>query len=127
MYKMNSAGEILPFTEMGSEYYNSSDPYEGALIEYLNSLVDIADGDFNISYTHVSQASKRVHKTSSFTAAVQDIEDGLVDFAVGPFWITGERLQMTSYTVPLCEFAASIYRSAFGLESFSHMSTPLSS
>jgi len=41
-----------------------------------------------------------VHPASSFTAAVQDIEDGLVDMAVGPFWVTSQRLQMASFSLP---------------------------
>jgi len=32
---------------------------------------------------------------------VQDIEDGLVDMAVGPFWITGQRLKIASFTLPI--------------------------
>ena len=40
-------------------------------------------------------------KYSSFTAAVQDIEDGLVDMSVGPFWITAQRLQMAAFTIPI--------------------------
>lgn len=66
----------------------------------------------------------------SFTAAVQDIHDGLVDMAVGPFWITvsaghsseltwspdirkanfvdgarpqGQRLKMTGFTIPIAQ------------------------
>jgi len=35
-----------------------------------------------------------VHPQSSFTAAVQDIMDGLVDMSVGPFWITSEFLNI---------------------------------
>ena len=50
----------------------------------------ISKGDIqNITYTSRSKASSHVHPTSKFTAAVQDIEDGLVDMSVGPFWITG--------------------------------------
>jgi len=108
MYKRNLEDNGLVATEdheyydnLGSEYYNNSIPYEGAIIDYFDSLMGIADGDFNIEYTYGSRASRRVHEASTFTAAVQDIEDGLVDAAVGPFWITGPRLQMTSFTVPL--------------------------
>jgi hypothetical protein len=51
----------------------------------------ISNGDIkNISYTYRSKSSSLVHPKSSFTAAVQDIADGLVDISVGPFWITGE-------------------------------------
>ncbi|KAL7533390.1 hypothetical protein ACHAXR_007666, partial [Thalassiosira sp. AJA248-18] len=65
------------------------------------SLMRIAEGELNISYTFGSQSSRRVHPTSSFTAVIQDIEDGLVDAGVGPFWVTGSRLEMTSFTIPL--------------------------
>ena len=49
------------------------------------------------------QASHLVHPGSAYTAAVQDIEDGLQDMAVGTFWVTGERLKMAPFTVPLCK------------------------
>ena len=57
-----------------------------------------------MTYTHTSKASLKMYPTSSFTAAVQDVENGLVDMALGPFWITGQRLKMTTFTVPLGEF-----------------------
>lgn len=37
----------------------------------------------------------------SFTAAVRDIQNGLVDMSIGPFWITDERLEMSAFTLPL--------------------------
>ena len=61
----------------------------------------ISKGDIqSMNFTHRSRVSGIVHPASSFTAAVQDIEDGLVDMAVGPFWVTSQRLQMTSFSLP---------------------------
>jgi hypothetical protein len=40
-----------------------------------------------------------LYPDSSFTAAVQDIEDGLVDMAVGPFWITGEQFYICIFKI----------------------------
>ena len=45
-----------------------------------------------------------MHPTSIFTAAIQDVKDGLVDMAVGPYWVTGERLRLTSFTIPFRKF-----------------------
>ena len=44
---------------------------------YFNSLMEISEGRLNISYTFASEAGKLVHPSSKFTAAVQDISDGL--------------------------------------------------
>ena len=61
----------------------------------------ISNGDIqSMNFTHRSRVSGIVHPASSFTAAVQDIEDGLVDMAVGPFWVTSQRLQMASFSLP---------------------------
>ena len=99
-YKRNvNTGEIL--SEPGEEYWNTSIPFEGAMIDYLDQLQQLADGDFDVQYTFGSKASKLVHPSSSYTAIVQDVKDGLIDMAVGPIWITGERLRISSYTVPL--------------------------
>ena len=73
----------------GQNMFNESVPFEGATINFFNSLEDLADGDFSIAYTHGSKAANNLYPTSSYTAAIQDVEDGLVDLAVGPFWVTG--------------------------------------
>lgn len=83
--------------------HTNSIPFEGVLINYLNALQDLSNNDFNVTYTYGSKASKLVHPTSAYTAVVQDIQDGLVDMVVAPSWVTGQRLQMASFTVPLCK------------------------
>lgn len=84
----NNTEEILSTT--GEEYYDDRIPWEGAYPKYLKKLVEISQGDIkNVTFTHRSRASSLVHPTSSFTASVQDIQDGLLDMAVGPFWVTG--------------------------------------
>ena len=85
-------------------YFDDSIPYGGIYIDYVNSLVNISNGDIeNMSFTHTSRASLKRYPASTFTAAVRDVENGLVDMAVGPFWITGQRLRMTTFSVPLGE------------------------
>jgi len=101
MYKRDPiSNEIL--NVMGSEYYDNSVPYEGVYPSFAEKIMKFSQGDIkNITYTHRSKVSSDLHPTSSFTAAVQDIQDGLVDMSVGPFWITGERLLMSAFTVPI--------------------------
>ena len=83
-------------------YFDDSIPFGGIYIDYVNSIVQLSKGDIqNVTYTHTSRASLKRYPMSSYTAAVQDVERGLVDMAAGPFWITGQRLRMTSYTIPL--------------------------
>ena len=96
-YKRGPDGEVL--SAAGEEYWNTSVPYEGVMVDYLRELQDLSDGDFEIEWTHGSRASKRVHPSSAYTASVQDIADGTVDLAVGPIWITAERLQLAQYTM----------------------------
>mmetsp|Transcript_4400 Transcript_4400/g.9924 ORF Transcript_4400/g.9924 Transcript_4400/m.9924 type:complete len:369 (+) Transcript_4400:242-1348(+) len=96
IFKRSPSGDIL--AEAGNEYYNNSVPFEGVLVNYLNSLQDLADGDFKITWMYGSKASNMIHPTSSFTAVVQDIEDGLLDMGVSTFWVTGERLKMAAFT-----------------------------
>eukprot|EP00985_Skeletonema_marinoi_P008483 scaffold3854_cov120-Skeletonema_marinoi.AAC.5 len=90
--------------ERGDEYFDDSVPFGGIYIEYINSVVKISDGDIqNVTFTHTSKASLKRFPASSYTAAVRDVQNGLVDMAVGPLWITGQRLKMTTFTVPLGE------------------------
>ncbi|KAL7550375.1 hypothetical protein ACHAWF_013616 [Thalassiosira exigua] len=98
-YKRNENGDVL--SAPGEEYWNASVPFEGAMVDYLDELQTLSEGDFEVEWTHGSKASKLVHPSSSYTAVAQDVKDGLVDMAVGPIWVTGERLRMTTYTIPL--------------------------
>lgn len=102
MYKSDSDGSVL--TSRGSEYYDDTIPYGGVYIHHANQIVKISNGDIhNITLTHRSRASGIVHPSSSYTAAVQDIEDGLISMGVGPFWITAQRLKMVSFTIPIIQ------------------------
>mmetsp|Transcript_23990 Transcript_23990/g.43164 ORF Transcript_23990/g.43164 Transcript_23990/m.43164 type:complete len:337 (+) Transcript_23990:534-1544(+) len=86
----------------GSEYYDNNIPYEGIYPTIVKKIVKSSKGGIkNITYTHRSRVSSDLHPESSFTAAIQDIQDGLVDMSVGPFWITSERLLMAAFTVPV--------------------------
>ena len=98
-YKRDAAGVILNVA--GTEFYNNSAPYEGVTIDFLHALQLESKEDFNLSYTFGSRSSRLVHPTSSYTSVVQDVHDGLIDMGVGYFWVTGERLKLTSFTVPI--------------------------
>jgi len=99
LYKRDANGDI--FQELGDEYYDNTIPFEGVYIHFVKEIMAISNGDIrSMNFTHRSKVSGVVHPTSSFTAAVLDIEDGLVDMAVGPFWVTAQRLQMASYSLP---------------------------
>ena len=91
-YKRGPDGEVLSVA--GDEYWNASVPYEGVMIDYLRELQELSGGDFEVEWTHGSRASRRVHPSSAYTASVQDIADGTVDLAVGPIWVTADRLRL---------------------------------
>mmetsp|Transcript_1544 Transcript_1544/g.3190 ORF Transcript_1544/g.3190 Transcript_1544/m.3190 type:complete len:753 (+) Transcript_1544:97-2355(+) len=100
IFKRDGEGNIID--EPGEEYYDNSVPYEGAYMNYIKEIMRIAKGDItNVTYTYKSRSSTLKHPSSHYTAAVQDIENGLVDMSIGPFWITGERLKLAAFTVPL--------------------------
>ena len=96
-------GTILWTTTEDKRYYfDDTIPYGGIYIDYVNSVVNISKGDIqSVAFTHTSRASLKRFSDSRYDAAVRDVENGLVDMAVGPFLITEERLKMTSFTVPL--------------------------
>jgi len=101
MYKIDPFSKEK-ITDIGDEYYDDSFSYGGVYINYVNKLTQVSNGDIkNLTLTYRSKSSSLVHPTSSFTAAVQDVSDGLVDMSVGPFWITGERLKLTAFTIPI--------------------------
>ena len=74
MYKRDSNGILI---ERGDEYYNDNIPYEGVYIHFAKQIMDLTGGDIkSIIFTHRSKVSDIEHPTSSFTAAVLDIQDG---------------------------------------------------
>ncbi|EJK46726.1 hypothetical protein THAOC_34592, partial [Thalassiosira oceanica] len=126
LYKRdNVTDEVL--TSTGYEYFNNNIPYEGVYPAYFERIRKMSNGDIkSITFmlsTHVSKAAKLAHPSSSFTAAVSDIQHGLADMSNGvslswkparvallvltagqcnqPFWVTAQRLKMTSFTIPI--------------------------
>jgi len=103
--KQLPGGAVWERTEDNTYYFDDTIPFGGIYIDYIKELVKISNGDIqNVTFTHTSKGSLKRYPASSFTAAVQDVENGLVDMAVGPFWITRQRLKMTTFTVPLGEW-----------------------
>ena len=85
----------------GDEYFNDSIPFEGIYPTYIQNIADTTNGDIqNITFTHLTRASRIVHPYSKATAAVQDVADGLSDMVIGTIWITGQRLALTAFTIP---------------------------
>jgi len=66
------------------------------------TTTQLSGGDIRVlNITHRSKGSNVLHPTSSFTAAVQDVANGLADMSIGPFWVTAERMKMSAFTLPL--------------------------
>ena len=105
MNKQLPGGEpVWERTENNTNYFDDSIPFGGIYIDYIKKLIQISNGDIqNVTFTHTSNGSLKRYPASSFTAAVWDVKNGLADMAVGPFWITRQRLTMTTFTVPLGE------------------------
>ena len=95
-YKETETGEPAGF--YGPEYFNDTVPWKGADIDYLNAIKDISNIGA-IEYTFVSGAA--LNWTNGWTAAVRDVQAGLACFALSNFWVTVDRLSMTSFTVPI--------------------------
>jgi len=94
MIKTTESGTIAD--PSGPEYYNSSIPFEGAAIDYVERI-----SDWKIKYTTRSRGSDKKQPSSTFTATARDVQAGLADMAVGPFWVTTERLRMVTFTTPV--------------------------
>ena len=122
LFKRDDDGKIV--LTKGDEYYDDDSPYYGVYVDYISELIRISNGDIlRVNFTATSEGNQRKHPTSSYTAAVQDVANGLVDLSVAPFWITPRRqgsrtkrnnsfflsetsdsyrrLALTAFTVPL--------------------------
>jgi len=83
-----------------SLYSDDSVPFEGWIIDYLNTISDISNIT-KFTFTHRSGGSDKAIPGSIFTAAVYDVQVGISDMAAGMFWVTPERSRMTAFTTPL--------------------------
>jgi hypothetical protein len=84
IYKTDANGDLL--IAGSAEYKNDSVPFEGVYIDYMKQLIGVANGDIAIKYTHRSATADHMYPESAGTAAVQDVADGLLDMAIGPYW-----------------------------------------
>ena len=97
-YKIGASGSHNDISEQ--DYLNDTIPWEGWLMNYLDAVLEVSDIS-GWNYTHRSGGSSVVVTSSIWTAAVYDIQAGLSCLSSSLFWITTERLQMTSFTTPL--------------------------
>jgi len=85
-----------------SEYHKEDPPYRGVMIDYVKKLQEIAEKD-NMTFTFQPRSGGSVFrsKDSIYTAAVTDVQAGISDISTAMYWITAERLALTTFTVPL--------------------------
>ena len=112
-YKYENENEkiVAPFD--GTTYYNQNVKYEedGVIIDYLAKLTNTAkQNNVTFKYQPRSGGSKIRSPNSAFTGAVTDVQAGISDMAAGMFWITSERLSMTTFTVPLFQAGLLLYQ-----------------
>lgn len=65
-----------------------------------------AQGIAAINHTYTSNAAKvhvyeRDNTESSYTACIDDVENGRVDMCAADFWITSDRLARVPFTMPM--------------------------
>lgn len=85
VFKHGANGEIL--AAGAPEYNDDSISFEGVYIDFMNEVIGVSNGDISmINYTHRSNAADVSYPSSPGTATVQDVADGLIDAAIGPFW-----------------------------------------
>ena len=86
-----------------SHYRDDSVPWEGVLVDYFaklaaSSYTGLGSPKWVLTWT---SASSRAQHTSSWTAAVNDVALGIADIGCSLFWMTAERLEMSSFTANL--------------------------
>jgi hypothetical protein len=92
-------------------YEDESVEWKGVVPEYVDDLVLLSkrfstQGIAGLQYTTVSNASRawvyeRDNTKSSYTACVDDVENGRVDICPADFWITSDRLARVPFAGPM--------------------------
>ena len=99
-YKLEENGDIAEFD--GAQYRNSSKKFMGTMMTYVEKLHEISEPN-NMSFNFIPRSGGSIIRSpnSKFTAAVTDVQAGISDISTGMYWITAERLALTTFTVPL--------------------------
>eukprot|EP00241_Pyramimonas_parkeae_P003262 CAMPEP_0114234526 /NCGR_PEP_ID=MMETSP0058-20121206/5756_1 /TAXON_ID=36894 /ORGANISM="Pyramimonas parkeae, CCMP726" /LENGTH=782 /DNA_ID=CAMNT_0001346211 /DNA_START=73 /DNA_END=2421 /DNA_ORIENTATION=+ len=81
-------------------YKNDTLPWDGSLVQYVSAVLSLnrTESFGKVNYTWTSGGARNSF-SSFYTACVYDVHKGLLDFCVGDFWITKERLELTAFTV----------------------------
>lgn len=101
-YKRNPTTGAVYEDGKGAAYYDDTIKYEGAYVDYMEAVQREAakqGSNFKIVYTHISDWSANLNHSSSWTAAIYDIEQGRVDMALSDYWITAERMRLGPFTI----------------------------
>jgi hypothetical protein len=97
-YKLTADGNIA--SSSGSEYYDDSIPWKGWLLDYLDDVLEISNVK-SFDYTPRSGGSEVAITSSIYTGAVYDVQTGLSCLAASLFWVTSERLAMSTFTTTI--------------------------
>ena len=83
-------------------HYRADDvPWEGILVQYIKLLAEHEHPGFSkpaFSLTWASVGSRVAHPASPWSAAVNDVALGIAEAGLSLFWLTSERLEMSSFT-----------------------------
>lgn len=95
------AVEGAPVSEYEGPYEDDSWPWVGAYVDYVHALA--ARTPFSVQLTFVSGGARSggIINDSPWTAAIIDVATGIADFAASDFWVTTERANIVSFSVPI--------------------------
>ena len=107
-YKVDENGNKKTDQE---DLFNSTEEWDGTMIKFMKGVVKVSDewsdgidGLAGMEYQPADPASyQRAKKLglSVYDASILDVQDGLVDAATGPYWVTADRLARVLFTTPL--------------------------
>ena len=95
-YYLDDLGDPVA-SELVTSLADADRPKYGLWMEYYEELANRAGFTWEWVYT----SSGSLHdQSSTWTACVQDVKQGLIDLCIGNFWTVEERLAMSSFVSP---------------------------
>ena len=85
-------------------HYRAEDvPWKGILVEYFEALSahtfsGLDEPTFHLTWTSVASREAPAYSSSAWAATVNDVALGIADVGLSLFWMTADRLEMTSFT-----------------------------
>ena len=97
----SSSTSRISYEAFDELYFNADVPWEGTFIRYMRAMANMMKWA-SLEFAPISGGARaRSPDGSAYTAAAMDVGGHVSDLAAGAFWVTRERTEIVTWSVPI--------------------------